>query len=118
MSSLRKGSAGLVAAWRSGQFWLMMKNAATYIMANGCQGTIYVGVTSDLVQRVWQHRNGMMPGFTSRYRCVFLVYFEQFADMTAATTREKPLKAGSRARKIALIQAGNPLWRDLFDEII
>jgi putative endonuclease len=90
---------------------------AVYIMASGRNGTTYVGVTSDLVRRVWQHRTGALPGFTSRSACRRLVYFELHVDMTAAITRERQPKAGSRAKKMALIQSGNPTWRDLYDEI-
>ena len=87
-----------------------------YLLANKRNGTIYAGVTSDLVQRVWQHREGL-GGFTTRYGCKSLVWFEQHATMEYAIMREKQLKAGSRAKKIALIEAGNPLWRDLWSEI-
>jgi putative endonuclease len=75
-------------------------------------------VTSNLVQRVWQHRTGAIPGFTSRYGCKLLVYFEMHDDMPAAIAREKQIKAGNRARKLALIEADNPTWRDLYEEIV
>ena len=86
-------------------------------MASKRNGTLYTGVTSDLVQRVWQHRQGVVPGFTKRYGCKLLVWFEPAATMDAAITREKQLKAGSRMKKLALIEANNPEWRDLFDEV-
>jgi len=96
----------------------LMKQPAIYIMASGRNGTLYVGVTSDLVQRVLQHRNATIPGFASQYRCTLLVYFEQFVDINAAISREKQIKGGSRNRKLALIEARNPEWRDLFEEIV
>lgn len=90
---------------------------AVYIMANHKGGTIYVGVTSNLVQRAWQHREGVSEGFTKQYGCKRLVWFELHGTMEQAILREKQLKAGNRARKIALIEAENPEWRDLFFEI-
>ena len=90
---------------------------AVYIMANHKRGTIYVGVTSNLVQRAWQHREGVGSGFTSRYGCKQLVWFELYDAMEDAISREKQLKAGSRAKKIALVEATNPDWRDLYGEI-
>ena len=87
-----------------------------YIMANKRNGTIYVGVTSGLIQRVWQHREGV-GGFTTRHGCKALVWYEQHATMEYAILREKQLKAGSRAKKVALIEADNPQWRDLWPQI-
>ena len=88
-----------------------------YMMANHKGGTIYVGVTSDLVQRAWQHREGKVEGFTRRYGCKRLVWFELHATMEHAIAREKQIKGGSRAKKVALIDAENPDWRDLFFDI-
>lgn len=85
-------------------------------MANKRNATIYTGVTSDLVKRAWQHREGV-GGFTTRYNCKLLVWFEQHSTMEHAILREKQIKAGSRAKKVALIEAENPLWRDLWFEI-
>ena len=87
-------------------------------MASKRNGTLYTGVTSDLVQRAWQHRRGLIDGFTKRYGCKLLVWFEPAATMHAAITREKQIKAGSRRKKLALIERGNPDWRDLFDEVV
>ncbi len=95
-----------------------MRQPAVYIMASARNGTIYVGVTSDLVRRVYEHRTNAIAGFTSRYGCKHLVYFELANDMTAAITREKQIKAGSRARKLALIEADNPTWGDLYDTLL
>jgi putative endonuclease len=94
-----------------------MKQPAVYIMANKRNGTLYTGVTSNLVQRVWQHRNGLADGFTKRYACKLLVWYELGADMEHAILREKQIKAGSRARKLRLIEAVNPEWRDLWADI-
>ena len=91
---------------------------AVYIMANQRNGTIYVGVTSNLVQRSWQHRDGVGDGFTTRYGCKKLVWFELHGTMEDAILREKQLKGGSRAKKIALIETHNPEWRDLYNTIL
>ncbi len=88
-----------------------------YILANRCQGAIYVGVTSDLVRRVWQHRNGEVPGHTQRYSIKRLVHHEAFSEAHLAIRREKSLKRWKRAWKDELIEATNPEWRDLWDEI-
>ncbi|WEK47393.1 MAG: GIY-YIG nuclease family protein [Candidatus Andeanibacterium colombiense] len=90
---------------------------AVYIMANRRNGAVYVGVTSDLVARSWQHREGLSDGFTKRYGCKLLVWYELHPTMDSAIPREKQLKAGSRKKKLALIEAMNPRWRDLFEEI-
>jgi len=87
------------------------------MMASKRNGTIYTGVTSNLVSRVWQHREGLADGFTRRYGCKMLVWYELGGTMDSAITREKQIKAGSRARKLALIEAMNPDWRDLWDDI-
>jgi len=86
-------------------------------MASKRNGTLYTGVTSNAVQRIWQHREGAVDGFTKRYGCKLLVWFELADTMEAAILREKQIKAGSRARKLALIETKNPEWRDLFEEI-
>jgi putative endonuclease len=90
---------------------------AVYIMANHKSGTLYTGVTSDLPQRVWQHREGIVEGFTSKHNCKRLVWFELHATMDHAIAREKQIKGGSRKAKIALIETKNPEWRDLFFEL-
>jgi putative endonuclease len=93
-----------------------LKQPAVYIMANRRNGAVYTGVTSDLVGRVWQHKQGF-GGFTSRYNCKMLVWYEVHAEMLPAIEREKQIKAGSRQKKLALIEAMNPAWQDLYDTI-
>jgi putative endonuclease len=86
---------------------------AVYIMANCRNGTIYTGVTSQLFQRVWQHRNGILEGFASEHGCKTLVWFEQHESMIEALVREKAIKKWRRAWKLALIEKANPQWKDL-----
>ncbi len=81
------------------------RRPAVYIMASARNGTLYTGVTSDLPRRAYQHREGTLPGFTSRYRCYLLVFYESYADMPTAIAREKPIKGGSRSKKLTLIEA-------------
>ena len=88
-----------------------------YIVANHKNGTIYIGVTSKLVQRIWQHRNGTTGGFAGRYRTFRLVHFELLDTMERAINREKQLKRWHREWKVNLIEAENPQWRDLAFEI-
>lgn len=95
-----------------------MKNPAVYILASKKNGTLYIGVTSDLVKRTWQHKNHIISGFTEQHQVDRLVYFEQFDDMESAIMREKVLKKWQRAWKIRLIEKTNPDWLDLYDEII
>jgi putative endonuclease len=87
-----------------------------YMLAGRPRGTLYIGVTGDLVRRVWEHRSAAVPGFTRRYDVRRLVWFEVF-DVTAAIQREKTLKHWLRAWKIALLERANPTWRDLYEEI-
>ena len=95
-----------------------MKQACVYLLASRRNGTLYVGVTSNLVQRVWQHREGLAEGFTKRYGVKQLVWFELHDDMASAIRREKALKEWRRAWKIELIEKTNPGWRDLYEEIV
>jgi predicted GIY-YIG superfamily endonuclease len=90
---------------------------AVYIMANQRDGTLYTGVTSDLPRRALQHRQGAVPGFTARYGCTMLVWYEAHPSMPEAIAREQ-IKGGSREKKLTLIQALNPEWRDLYSELI
>jgi putative endonuclease len=87
-------------------------------MANRPNGTIYVGITSDLIRRVWQHRTGAVPGFTKRYGLKRLVYVEQHEAMPYAITREKNVKSWSRAWRIRLITSTNPNWDDLYETVL
>lgn len=84
-----------------------------YIVTNKRNGTLYTGVTSDLRRRVWEHKTKALPGFTAQYGLECLVYFEAYRDISAAISREKQIKAGSRAKKLALIERENPEWKDL-----
>ena len=92
--------------------------SAVYILANRKNGTIYVGVTSDLIKRIWQHKNNITEGFTKKYSVHSLVYYEQHHDIVSAIQREKYIKKWKRAWKIALIEATNPEWLDLYPNII
>lgn len=94
------------------------KQPCVYILASQRNGTLYIGVTSDLVKRVWQHRSDFVDGFTSKYAVHDLVYFELHEDMPGALTREKQLKKWRREWKVRLIEARNPDWRDLWTEIV
>ena len=87
-------------------------------MANKKNGTLYVGVTGNLSKRVWEHKNMVTKGFTARYQCHNLVYFEPFDEMEPAIEREKQIKAGSRKKKIELIERTNAEWQDLYEMII
>ena len=93
------------------------KHYYVYIMANKLNGTIYTGVTNDLVRRVNEHRNNLVEGFTKRYGLHKLVYFEETSDIDSALNHEKRIKNLSRAKKLILIENVNPLWDDLWNEI-
>jgi putative endonuclease len=88
-----------------------------YITANERRTVLYTGVTGDLKKRIYEHKQKLVPGFTSDYNVTRLVYYETCADPLAAIEREKQIKAGPRRKKIALIEAMNPAWRDLYDEL-
>ena len=87
-------------------------------MANKRNGTLYTGVTSDLVKRVYQHKYASVRGFAERYGCKQLVHYEQHEDMISAIEREKQIKAGTRKKKLALIENTNPLWLDLYGTLL
>ena len=89
-----------------------MKLPCVYILASKRNGTLYVGATSNLVQRVWQHKNDFVEGFTKRYRVHTLVWYEVHESMESAITREKRIKGWKRAWKLKMIEKGNPSWRD------
>jgi putative endonuclease len=92
-----------------------MQKSHIYIITNKNNTVLYIGVTSNLLKRVYQHKTKFYKGFTSKYNCDKLVYFEEFNDIKSAIAREKQLKAGSRKRKEELINATNPEWNDLSD---
>jgi putative endonuclease len=85
-----------------------------YLLASRREGTLYIGVTNDLVRRVWQHKQKLIPGFTAEYGCDRLVWFEPHATPDSAILREKQIKRWKRAWKIALIETENPYWTDLY----
>jgi len=94
-----------------------MQGGWVYIVANKRDGVLYVGVTSNLPKRAWEHREGVVAGFTKRYGLTLLVYFEWHDEITLAIQREKNIKHWSRAWKIELIQSMNPEWKDLFETL-
>lgn len=94
------------------------RQPAVYIMASSRNGTIYIGVTSDLPKRVYEHKHVNTEGFTKKYGCKTLVYYEVTDNIISAIEREKQLKGGSRRKKLALIEKMNPLWEDLYNTII
>lgn len=95
-----------------------MKLPCVYLIASKRNGTLYVGVTSDLVQRVWQHKTDFFEGFTKRYRVHTLVWYEACGSMETAIAREKAIKEWKRAWKIRLIEETNPGWRDLYEGLM
>ena len=94
------------------------KHFYVYILASSIGGTLYIGVTNDLIRRVWEHRENSVEGFTSTHDVHKLVYFEQFDDIEHAIVREKRLKRWNRDWKIRLIEEKNPNWHDLFESLI
>ncbi len=93
------------------------KQPAVYILASKSHGTLYVGVTSDLRKRIWEHRNDVAEGFTKEHGIHRLVYFELHDEMRMAIAREKQIKKWNRNWKVQLIEETNPRWRDLWDDI-
>ena len=96
----------------------MERQFFVYILTNSRRTVLYTGATSDLIKRIHEHRTKALPGFTSRYNVDRLVFYEIFSDPAAAIAREKQIKAGSGARKVALVAGMNPRWRDLFEELL
>lgn len=94
-----------------------MQEGWVYIMTNRPNGTLYIGVTSDLARRAWEHRNGAIEGFSKKYGLKSLVYAERHDDIRQAIQREKNVKHWSRAWKVRLILASNPEWQDLYDQL-
>ncbi len=95
-----------------------MKEYYVYILSNKCNGTLYVGVTSNIIRRIWQHKQKFTKGFTTKYDIDKLVYFEQFNDINLAIGREKRLKEYKRKWKLDLINSSNPDWKDLYEEFL
>lgn len=95
-----------------------MKSYYVYILASKRNGTLYIGVTNDLVRRVYEHKEGLVEGFTKKYKVDRLVYFEETNDVESAITREKRLKKWNRQWKIELIEKENPEWKDLYEGMI
>jgi putative endonuclease len=113
-----KGRAGLLRLARNDEVVeTLMKAPCVYIMASHRNGTIYTGVSSDLLKRVHLHRSGILKGFTKKYGCKLLVWFEMHATMPDAIRREKQIKAGGRLKKLELIERQNPGWNDLYESL-
>ena len=96
----------------------MEKQPAVYLLASKRNGTLYIGVTSDLIKRVWEHKNDLVDGFTKRYGVHRLVWYEIHNSMESAIKREKSIKGWKRAWKLELIESGNPDWDDLYNRIV
>ncbi len=94
------------------------KKGYVYILFNKRKGTLYTGVTSNLIKRIYEHKNKSAEGFTSKYSVDKLGHYEIFEDITEAIAREKQIKGGSRSKKIALIEQNNPEWKDLYNELL
>ena len=95
-----------------------MTAPCVYILASSWKGTLYIGVTSNLARRIWEHKNDFIEGFTKQYQVHDLVWYETHESMESAISREKALKKWNRAWKIRLIEEGNPGWRDLYEQIL
>jgi putative endonuclease len=96
----------------------MIKQPAVYILASERNGTLYIGVTSDLVKRIWEHKNDLVQGFTKQYGVHHLVWYELHDSMNSAIEREKNIKEWKRVWKIKLIEENNPQWSDLYESIL
>lgn len=96
----------------------MNKKGYIYILFNKKNGTLYVGVTSDLIKRIYEHKNKIIDGFTKKYAIDKLGYYEIYEDIESAIQREKQIKSGSRKKKIELIESMNPDWNDLYHQIV
>ena len=95
-----------------------MKSGYVYIMASARNGTLYIGVTSDLIKRVWDHRNGVVPGFTRKYGCKTLVWYDVYEDLQEARHRELQMKNWKRLWKLSEIERMNPDWHDLYPTLM
>ena len=97
---------------------MAQRQPAVYIMASDERGTLYIGVTGSLKFRAWQHREGLVEGFTKRYSVKYLVWFEHYSDFPSAIARETQLKRWNRAWKLKLIETANPTWGDLWENLL
>ena len=95
----------------------MMRKSCVYMLASRRNGTLYIGATSNLAERVWQHKRGLVEGFTKRYGVHMLVWYEVHETMGSAVARERALKEWNRAWKLRLIEESNPKWEDLYDSL-
>ena len=98
--------------------YLLMKSGYVYIVASGRNGTVYIGSTSDLVKRAWEHRSGAVAGFTRKHGCKMLVWYEAYGDIELAIQREKQMKEWNRLWKLRVIEETNPEWKDLYESLI
>lgn len=103
---------------KRGNLGIMTKQYSVYLLTNQTNTVFYVGVTSDLIARTYQHKNDLIEGFTKKYQVHKLVYFEMFNDVTEAISREKQIKAGSRQKKNDLVKTMNPQWLDLYPDLV
>jgi putative endonuclease len=101
-----------------GQTGRAMKQPCVYIMASKRHGTLYTGITTSIPRRAFEHRAGLVTGFSTKYGCKILVWYEAHETILQAIAREKQIKAGSRAKKLALIEALNPGWKDLYETLV
>lgn len=95
----------------------MLHTYCVYVLASKRNGTLYIGITNDLVRRIYEHKNDMIEGFTKKYRVHRLVYYEEFNNINDAITREKRMKKWKRRWKVELVESVNPKWRDLYEEL-
>src|SRR5579871_2909200 len=95
----------------------LMNTSYVYILSSGRNGTLYIGVTNNLLKRIWEHKAKLVRGFASQYKVDKLIYYEEYQDITVAIQREKRLKEWQRKWKIRLIENNNPYWHDLFDQL-
>jgi len=109
---------GQAVAGIQGKIKMVKKKPAVYILASKKNGTLYIGVTSDLVKRIWEHKNNLVEGFTKRYDVHHLVWYELHEEMASAIERERNLKEWKRSWKLRLIESSNPDWQDLYDTIL
>jgi putative endonuclease len=97
---------------------MVIKQPAIYILASKKNGTLYIGVTADLIKRIWEHKNGLVNGFTKRYKVHNLVWYELHNNMDMAIERDKNMKEWKRMWKVKLIEDKNPQWNDLYDSLL